>query len=44
MRLTIALDLMLSLWPSDEARWGSIDAITDLLGQIKPPMWRQEMR
>ena len=42
--LTIALTLMLAKQPQDEARWGAVDAVTDLLGRIKPPVWRDEMR
>ena len=42
-RLTITLSLMLSKKPVDEARWGAVDAISDLLGRITPPVWRQGM-
>jgi hypothetical protein len=43
MQLTLALRLILMSEPKDEVRWGAVDAISDLLGQIVPPGWRQEM-
>ncbi len=42
--LMINLDLMMTKGSQDEAKWGVIDALTDLLGRIEPPAWRQEMR
>ncbi len=34
--LAVNLDLMLAKGSQDEARWGVIDALTDLLGRIEP--------
>jgi hypothetical protein len=43
VRLAISLELLMHRGSQSEDWWGAIDAITDLLGKIAPPAWRQEL-
>jgi hypothetical protein len=42
-RLALTLEFLMQRSAQGEGWWGAIDAITDLLGRIAPPSWRQEL-
>jgi hypothetical protein len=42
-RLALSLEFLMRWSAQGEEWWGAIDAITDLLGRIAPPSWRQEL-
>jgi hypothetical protein len=43
IRLALSLDLLMHRGVQSEDWWGAIDAITDLLGKMSPPVWRKEL-
>jgi hypothetical protein len=43
IRLSVSLHLVMHRGTEGEEWWGAIDALTDLLGKIASPHWRDEL-